>query len=113
MISRVFTTISCGSREDHDEHFHVKDGTKYGCFGYHAPKGAAAPEAKLEEEKPQNGDVSICKHCARAIDFCDGKWLDMEADGDDMVWSETCDSNDEDRIAAHEPDLVELVHDRA
>lgn len=45
-----------------------------------------------------------CRHCERSIvNEGDGRWLDPEADGDDHIWMETCDSNHEDRIAAHEP----------
>ncbi len=50
-----------------------------------------------------------CRHCERVIVLDeDGRWIDPEApatpeEGDDFIWRETCDANDLDRIAAHEP----------
>jgi hypothetical protein len=46
---------------------------------------------------------STCRRCYRAIVHEGERWIDPEAKGDDRIWRETCDSNHEDRIAAHEP----------
>lgn len=52
--------------------------------------------------------MATCVHCSRDIvQDADGRWVDPEATGDDSVWRETCDSNDTDRIAAHEPDPID------
>ena len=48
-------------------------------------------------------DWADCRFCDRRINFVGGLWVDPEATGDDAIWWETCDSNHEDRIAAHEP----------
>lgn len=47
---------------------------------------------------------STCRHCGRDIvkHSLDG-WVDPEATGDDSIWRETCDSNDTERAAPHEP----------
>ena len=47
---------------------------------------------------------STCRHCERRIvlDPEDG-WVDPEADGDDRIWRETCDSHDT-FTAEHEPE---------
>lgn len=52
-----------------------------------------------------------CRHCGRSIFSVEGRWIDPEATGDDAVWRETCDANDETRAAEHEPEdpLVEQV----
>lgn len=50
-----------------------------------------------------NENTSTCRHCQRTIRKSADGWIDPEATGDDRVWRETCDQNDEDRIAAHEP----------
>ena len=57
---------------------------------------------------------TLCRHCTRIINQdADGRWIDPEADGDDIIWRETCDANHEDRIAAHEPeDIPEPPRDR-
>jgi hypothetical protein len=44
-----------------------------------------------------------CKHCQRTIELVDGTWVDPNATGDDSIWRETCDGNDEDRSATHKP----------
>lgn len=45
-----------------------------------------------------------CRHCGREVVRVDeDKWVDLEAEGDDEIWRETCADNHEDRIAAHEP----------
>lgn len=43
-----------------------------------------------------------CRHCHRAIEKHDGRWVDPEATGDDSVWRETCDAHDT-FVADHEP----------
>lgn len=44
-----------------------------------------------------------CKHCDRLILLEDGRWIDEAATGDDIMWRETCDSNDT-ITAEHEPE---------
>lgn len=59
-----------------------------------------------------------CKHCGRAIEQINGRWIDPEAMGDDSIWRETCDGHDTFQ-AEHEPmdhvtstfDL-EIIHSR-
>lgn len=47
--------------------------------------------------------TATCAHCDRFIVYADGEgWVDPEADGDDVIWRETCDSHDT-FIADHEP----------
>lgn len=44
-----------------------------------------------------------CRHCERVIiKDDDGRWIDPEAGGDDLVWRETCDAHDT-FVAEHEP----------
>lgn len=46
---------------------------------------------------------ATCVHCDRDIVRIEnGTWIDPEADGDDIVWAETCDSHDTFQ-AEHEP----------
>ena len=47
--------------------------------------------------------MTTCQHCEREIvwDHIDG-WVDPEADGDDIIWRETCDRHDT-FTAEHEP----------
>lgn len=47
--------------------------------------------------------MTTCIHCGREIAFVDGQWLDLDATGDDSIWSETCDAHDT-FIADHEPE---------
>jgi hypothetical protein len=55
-------------------------------------------------EADQYAPASTCRHCDRRIvDNPDDGLVDPEAEGDDIMWRETCDANYEDRIAAHEP----------
>lgn len=49
--------------------------------------------------KPNTG---TCRHCQRAIEKHEGRWVDPEATGDDSVWRETCDAHDT-FVADHEP----------
>ena len=53
--------------------------------------------------------MAECRHCGRSI-IKDGDdlWIDPEATGDDVVWRETCDSNDT-FTAHHEPEPVVTV----
>lgn len=46
---------------------------------------------------------STCRHCDRPIVEQYGLWIDKLATGDDWVWSESCDQNDDDFLARHEP----------
>lgn len=55
----------------------------------------AALEAYANESR-------TCVHCGRSIRLEDDVWIDPEADGDDIVWRETCDSHDTFE-ANHEP----------
>jgi hypothetical protein len=49
-------------------------------------------------------DQAMCQHCDRVIELADdGMWVDPEATGDDDIWREVCDANDE-FIAIHEPE---------
>ena len=50
-----------------------------------------------------SGQEADCRFCGRRVEYVGGIWVDPEATGDDAIWWETCDSNHEDRIAAHEP----------
>lgn len=46
----------------------------------------------------------ICRHCGRVIVTDEsGAWIDPAADGDDWVWRESCEGNDE-FLAIHEPE---------
>jgi hypothetical protein len=47
--------------------------------------------------------MTSCKHCERPIELTEAGWIDPEATGDDSIWRETCDRNEEDRMAQHEP----------
>lgn len=48
--------------------------------------------------------MTTCIHCDRRIvRDADGTWVDPEADGDDVIWRETCDQHDT-FTAEHEPD---------
>jgi hypothetical protein len=59
-----------------------------------------------------DGEHAECRHCGRDIEpDKDGRWIDPEATGDDVVWRETCDENHDDRIAAHEPTRTLAVHE--
>ena len=50
------------------------------------------------------GGVTDCRYCGRPIVLTsEGTWIDPEATGDDSIWRETCDSNDDDFSASHEP----------
>jgi hypothetical protein len=45
-----------------------------------------------------------CRYCQRTIvKDDDGRWVDPEADGDDIIWRETCESHDT-FTAEHEPE---------
>lgn len=46
--------------------------------------------------------TATCKHCGRNITYEIDKWVDINATGDDAIWSETCDSHDT-LTAEHEP----------
>lgn len=49
--------------------------------------------------------VADCEHCGRTIILrADGVWIDPEATGDDSLWRECCDANDDDITAPHEPE---------
>lgn len=55
--------------------------------------------------------MTTCKHCDRVIVLDNVKgWIDPQANGDDSVWRETCDSHDT-FTAEHEPSspLFEVV----
>lgn len=53
--------------------------------------------------------MRYCKHCARTIEqHEDGRWIDPEATGDDLVWRETCDAHDT-FVAEHEPNDDRLI----
>lgn len=54
------------------------------------------------------GVEATCRFCDRTIQFVDRLWIDPEATGDDSLWRETCDSNDNDRISAHEPTVQDV-----
>jgi len=62
--------------------------------------------------------MTTCLHCEREIvwDHIDG-WVDPEADGDDIIWRETCDRHDT-FVAEHEPSepdfeaIMQNKHDR-
>ncbi len=43
-----------------------------------------------------------CQHCFRTIEYVEGQWIDPQADGDDIMWRETCDAHDT-FTAEHEP----------
>lgn len=45
---------------------------------------------------------ATCRHCQRSIVFRDGRWIDPEATGDDVIWREVCDAHDT-FTAEHEP----------
>lgn len=48
-----------------------------------------------------------CRHCGRAIvRDDDGRWIDPEATGDDVIWREVCDAHDT-FVAEHEPTTPE------
>ena len=44
-----------------------------------------------------------CKHCHRQIKELNGEWIDPNATGDDEVWRYSCDENEHDIYASHEP----------
>lgn len=44
-----------------------------------------------------------CVHCSREIVLDDSVWVDPEADGDDIIWRDVCDSHDS-FVATHDPD---------
>lgn len=48
--------------------------------------------------------ITTCRHCGRAIVLDGEYWVDPEATGDDSIWRETCDANNEDIFAYHEPE---------
>ena len=48
-------------------------------------------------------ESATCDHCGRFIVLDGGRWIDPEATGDDAIWRETCDANDTERAAPHEP----------
>ncbi len=46
-------------------------------------------------ENPLPAKAARCRYCRRDIvRTADGRWIDPEATGDDIVWSETCDAHD-------------------
>ena len=49
-----------------------------------------------------------CVHCSREIVLDDDVWVDLEADGDDTIWREVCDSHDS-FVATHDPGKMEKV----
>lgn len=49
---------------------------------------------------------SICEFCGREIHKDNGTWVDLNATGDDIIWRETCDENDTERAAPHEPSSI-------
>jgi 7,8-dihydro-6-hydroxymethylpterin-pyrophosphokinase len=60
--------------------------------------------AEVDDDMEPIEVTTVCIHCDREIGRDkDGRWVDPEATGDDSIWRDTCDSNHEDRIAAHEP----------
>lgn len=61
----------------------------------------------LEQYRAEHGigvRPTTCLHCARIVVLDDGRWVDPEATGDDVVWRETCDEHDT-FTAEHEPVL--------
>ena len=65
--------------------------------------------------------MNYCRHCERFIEQdADGTWIDPEADGDDVIWRETCDRHDtftaqHDPEGESEPDFEAIMqnkHDR-
>lgn len=38
--------------------------------------------------------AGTCTHCSRTIHEVDGRWVDLQATGDDSLWRETCDAHD-------------------
>lgn len=46
--------------------------------------------------------TATCQHCGRRIVLEDGRWVDPQATGDDVMWRETCDAHDT-FTAEHEP----------
>lgn len=67
------------------------------------PGSSSIIAVDLDDWKVEMGRKSTCQHCDRAVVLVDGTWIDPEADGDDHVWRETCDSNTETFTANHEP----------
>jgi hypothetical protein len=49
--------------------------------------------------------AASCHYCHRVIVEDDGRWVDLEASGDDSIWRETCDGHDT-FTAEHEPEDV-------
>ena len=47
--------------------------------------------------------TSGCVHCGRDIVLEDDTWIDPQATGDDAMWRETCDANEDSFPAEHEP----------
>lgn len=63
----------------------------------------ARPFVNALPGEPDSRADSTCRHCDRVIVLDKGTWMDLDATGDDRIWRETCDRNDQDRLAHHEP----------
>jgi hypothetical protein len=84
---------------DHPEHTECADGC-----GLHVDHDGPCQDAPGPFGTILCEHEETCRHCDRRIVWSeDDGWVDPDADGDDLIWRETCDSNHEDRIAAHEP----------
>jgi hypothetical protein len=64
----------------------------------------ARPFVNALPGEPDPSVQSTCRHCHRTIVYKGGgRWVDPEARGDDIIWRETCESN-ETFTAEHEPE---------
>lgn len=68
-----------------------------------APMAIEQADTALSLNPERPGDRADCRRCGRSIILVEGRWVDPQATDDDVIWRETCDENNEDRIAAHEP----------
>lgn len=65
----------------------------------------ADPERPFVDALPGEPDPrasGICRHCGWPIVLEGGRWINLEATGDDRIWRETCESHDT-LTAEHEP----------
>lgn len=65
------------------------------------PPPSRAPD-DIEKWLKAPDPTVFCRHCDRPIVVADGRWIDLEATGDDVMWRETCDAHDT-FAAEHEP----------
>lgn len=61
---------------------------------YDAPSGEWYPLGTEENLTMTTEQRTTCRHCNREVVSVDGRWIDPEANGDDRIWRETCDSHD-------------------